>query len=320
MRFLYIILLLSVFACGWELKGSSGTAQITNLDNNILWVYRSGTWYECCYDSEIKTKILYGGEGYWLQKPYSLIPTTKSIKNSWQEGWNLVTPVFDDWDMSEKFRGDVLVGWKYKNGKWLLYGNYDYPQKFNSVKMGEGVWVYIPKIDIKIDNLPLFCKDGSCSKIINSAMDYKIAFKIDKDEENNEVKFAFDLLRYYNNTHYRLALGPFTPTNLDTNISVCVQKVGSADTGSIINNKQKKILQYKSGYIIIDSQKIAAVFQRNIPQYKEKFLMKIYVEGIHLKGFKKDKAFGELGPEVEGIAHVELTNANESASFEMEIR
>ena len=319
MRYLFMFLIVIELAFGWQLKGSQSTITINSLQNNYLWVYREGQWYECCVQTSYLTHTLYGGEGYWIYTPHAFSKNEYVNDKSWSEGWNLVAPVFEDWNMDSKFKNNILVGWKNIDNKWYLYGNYNYPYKFSTVKKGEGVWVYLPKIDTKIDNLPLFCKDGSCSKIINSTIHYKIAFKIEKNKEDKEIKFAFDLLRYSNNTHYKLAIGPFVPNTLDTSIPVCVEKAESAGKCKKIDNVIQRFLIYKENYIYIDSQKIANSFEKTIPNTKESFLMKIYVEGLDLAGFKQDEAFGTLG--IDGFGTwVTLTNANRSASFEMEIR
>ncbi len=325
MRKIMIFLSFTIFLFGWELKGIRGDVAIAdlNLSRSIIWAYQDGNWTTTDENSKYsKLTNLKGGEGYWIDTDMN-IQTGPYINDGyeWQEGWNLVSPVFEKWNMRERFKDKVPFAWKYENGEWKLFllNGINWYRSFNYVDLNEGVWVYLPKIDIKMNNQPIFCKDGNCSKVNTTDTSYKIYIKIDK--YNSDLKFAFDLYRYSNNTHYKLAFGPFQIDSngvLTENISVCVKKEGKGGSCKSVDNSKDTFLRYEQGYLTVDSQKIAQIFGKTIPSTKEKFKMKIYIEGFDVEGFTADNDFGTLG--IEGFGTwVKLTN-NKSIEFEMEIK
>ncbi len=328
MKTLSILFLSCLALLGWELKGIQGDVNLSelNLSDNIIWAYENGEW-KTSYNTSRYTQLrrLTGGMGYWMYKSSNIQTPNQNDNYQWSEGWNLVSPIFEDWNMSEKFKNHALVAWKYENKEWKLYSTIGYfgYTAFNNLTIGEGAWVYLKSIDIKMNNQPIFCENGTCSKIITTNHNYTFSIKTDKF--NSDLKFAFDLYRYSNNIHYKLAFGPFQidQNGIKTeNIRVCVQKGNTTDSCKPIDNTNEHFLDYKDGYLFVDAQKIAQSFNRTIPNTKEKFKMKIFIEGFDVAGFKNDQDFGTLGIEDPDDSYgvwVKLSN-NKSIEFEMEIR
>jgi hypothetical protein len=299
----------------WNMQGF--TTQSTP-PKTKTWCYKNNTWQNNFnYGNFGQITKIDGGEACWTYEKINLNSKKKDTYN-WHEGWNFVTPIYKNWNLDEKFKDNALIAWKYENNEWKIH--YKTPvngiKSFDNLNIGEGMFVYIPKINIKIDNQALFCKDGNCSEIITSNKDYKFYLKA---PQNKEIKFAFDLYRFSNNTHYKLAVGPFKITNNNINgkIPVCVQKQGTGESCGNIDNSTETFLTYNNGYLSIDAQKITNHFDEQIPNISEKFLMKFYIEGFDLDNFVDEK-FGTLGTENFGT-WVSLNNSK-SVEFEIEIK
>ena len=318
---LFISIIINLYS--WELKGTAANLDINslNLNGNIIWAYQNGEW-KTNYptDNHPTLQTINGGEGFWIYNDITLNDSVKIDNYKWRIGWNLVTPVFENWNLDDKFKNTAPVIWKYDNNKWYLYSKiYTYENTFDTLNIGEGAWVYVPEINIKMNNTPLFCENGKCSKLYTTNTSYNIYLKT--NTYNTDLKFAFDLYRYSNNTHYKLAIGPFqiNANGITTKeIAVCVEKEGVGGSCKKVDNTTNTFLTYKYGYLGIDSQKIATLFDKSIPNTKEKFSMKIYISGFDINGFKNDNNFGTLG--IEGFGTwVSVTN-NKSIKFEMEIK
>ena len=107
-----------------------------------------------CYDGKWKNNFNYGnfpqisqiqgGEACWVDGEISLNEQKKDTYE-WKEGWNFVTPIFQNWNLDEKFKGNALIAWKYTNNKRQVYNhNYKNIEKFNTLNIKEGAFVYIP--------------------------------------------------------------------------------------------------------------------------------------------------------------------------------
>ena len=312
MRIGVVIVALCIWLFGWEMNGASGDIKIEQ-SSNIIWWY-SDRWHECCYDTPYLSHLIEGGSGYWSYNGTKFHSFTQKINYHWHEGWNFVTPVFKKWNLEHHFKDHAPFIWRYENGHWKLFSKqpHSFPS-FSSLEIGEGAWVYLPSIDILMDKIPLFCKDGQCTKIINTSFNYTISIKTNPIKD---LRFAFDLYRYSNQTHYKLAIGPINITHLDETIPICVAKAGSEKCRTF-NNKTESILTYNKKYLIIDAVKIAKLFDKTIPSSKERFQMTFYIQGIKPKGFIK-KAFGTLG--IEGFGTWVSLKDSYMASFEMELR
>ena len=70
-------------------------------------------------------------------------------------------------------------------------------------------------------------------------------------------------------------------------------------------------------YLVIDAQKIAKHFNKTIPNTKEKFLVKFYIQGANLDNFI-DEEFGVLG--IEGFGTWVSLHNSKKIEFEMEIK
>jgi hypothetical protein len=310
-----LLLFINTFLFAWEMQGFTAP---TTPPNTKTWCYQQIWKNNFNYGNFEQIIKIEGGEACWTYEKINLNLEKKDTYN-WHEAWNFVTPIFKNWNLDEKFKGHALVAWKYQNKKWkIYYKKYKITklENFNNLNIGEGMFVYIPEIDVKINNQPLFCKDGNCSEIITTNRNYKFYLKA---PQNKEIKFAFDLYRYSNNTHYKLAIGPFKISNskINGNIPVCVEKEESGGSCTNINNDNEKILSYNNGYLSIDAQKIANHFNKSIPNTSEKFKVKFYIENFDLPDFTNEK-FGTLGMEGFGT-WVNLDNSKK-VEFEMELK
>ena len=306
-------LILSInYLFAWQMQGF--TSEIINLPNTKIWCYQNSWKNNFNYKNYPKITKIEGGEACWV---YNKVDSSnnKIDTYNWHTGWNFVTPIFENWNLDNKFRGNALIGWRYKNNKWYVY-NYNLTkygiENFNTLNIGEGMFVYIPKIEAKINRQAIFCKEGECSKIITANKEYKFYLKVPK----TTLKFGLDLYRYSNNKHYLLAIGPIDLNNLNSKIATCVEKEGVGGSCKQIDNKNGYI-SYNNGYLQIDAQKIANSFNKSIPNTKEKFLVKFYIEGVNLDNFVDEK-FGTLG--IEGFGTWVTLNNSKRIQFEMEIR
>ena len=309
-----IFLILNSLLFSWNIQGFLTTQTAPNVKT---WCYQNGWKNNFNYDNLPQIKEIQGGEACWTYTKINFNTQNKNYTYNWHEGWNLVTPVFENWDLNKKFLGNALIGWKYKDNNWQVF-NYKIKgfENFNNLNIGEGMWVYIPKIDVKIDNFALFCKDGNCSKIVTNNPKYNFYIKA---PQNKEIKIAVDLYRYSNNTHYKFALGPFEIKNnsITSSIPMCVSKEGVGESCGKIDNNKEKIVSFKENYLIIDAQAIANHFDKSIPNVKENFLVKIYIEGFDLPEFTNEK-FGTLG--IEGFGTWVSLNNSKKIEFEMDIK
>lgn len=300
----------------WQIIGFLSPTNPSIIKQKI-WCYQNKKWKNNFnYGNFPQIKQIEGGEACWVYQDITTTDT-KNYTYNWHEGWNLVTPVYENWNLDNKFRGNALIGWRYENGKWEIY-NYKLNgfENFNSLNIGDGMWVYIPHIDVKLDNLALFCKDGNCSKIITQNPKYNFYIKA---PQNTNIKIAVDLYRYSNNTHYKFAIGPFKITNnsINSNIPMCVSKEGVGESCGNVDNSKEKILSYSNNYLIINAQAIANHFDKSIPNVKENFLVKIYIEGFDLPEFTNEK-FGTLG--IEGFGTWVSLNNSKRIEFEMDVK
>ena len=279
---------LTVFAVilsAWNLQGTVKPINInpTTSINNLIWAYQNGEWKTNFKTDKfpILSKIE-GGEGFWSYFSDNIVNDSYNDTYKWKEGWNLVSPVFENWNLEEKFKDNSPAIWTYKNGKWYLYSKfYSYQNTFDTLNKGEGAWVYLPSIDVKINNTPLFCKNGKCSKITTTNTNYE--FFIKTKTFNADLKFGFDLYRYSNDTHYYFAIDSFQIDRngvTTRNLYICVQKGLDASCKDIDNNVNK-IIDYKNGYLIIYAQNIANVFKKSIPSTAEKFSLSLYLQGFN---------------------------------------
>jgi hypothetical protein len=298
----------------WDMQGFSAP---TTPPQVKTWCYQNKTWKNNFnYGKYAQISKIDGGEACWVYNKTAPVAEKKD-SYQWKEGWNFVTPIFQNWNLDDKFRGNALIAWKYDGDKWKIYNhNVNGIDNFNTLNTGEGMFVYIPKINAKINNQPLFCKDGNCSNIITADKNYRFYVKA---PQNKDIKFAIDLYRYSNNIHYQFALGPFKITNykINTKIPVCVEKLGVGGSCGTIDNTKETFLTYNNGYLSINAKKIAEHFKKSIPDTKEKFLVKFYIEGFDLNGFTPEN-FGTLGMEGFGT-WVSLKNSKK-AQFQMELK
>ena len=298
----------------WNMQGFTTKSSAPSVKT---WCYNNNVWENNFnYKGYPQISKIEGGEACWV---YNKVSQNEGNNDTyeWREGWNFVTPVYENWNLDNKFRGNALIGWKYKNGKWEIY-NYNLKnfQNFNTLNIAQGMFIYIPNIDIKLDNFALFCKDGNCSKIITSNPQYNFYIKA---PQNKNIKIAVDLYRYSNNTHYKFAIGPFEIKNNTINsvIPMCVSKERVGESCGDINNTKEKILSYDNEYLSINTQTIAKHFDKSIPNVKENFLVNFYIEGFDLPEFTNAK-FGTLG--IENFGTWVTLNNSKKIEFQMDIK
>ena len=309
----FILPLSTSLLFAWNMQGFTTP---TNSPSVKTWCY-NGKWENNFnYKSYTQISKIQGGEACWV---YNKVSQNEGNNDTyeWKEGWNFVTPVFENWNLDNKFKGNALIGWTYQNGEWKVY-NYNVSgiDKFNTLNRGKGMFVYIPEIEAKINTQPLFCKEGNCSEIITSNKNYKFYIKA---PQNKDIKFALDLYRYSNNLHYKFAIGPFkiTDNTVKVKIPVCVEKEGTGGSCGIMDNTKESFLSYQNGYLTIDAQKVANHFNKSIPNTNENFLVKLYIEGFDLDNFTNE-TFGTLGIENFGT-WVSLKNSKR-IEFKLEVK
>ena len=309
----FILPLSASLLFAWNMKGFTTKSSAPDVKT---WCYDRIWKNNFNYKGYPQIKTIEGGQACWVYSNISL-PEGNNDTYEWKEGWNFVTPVFENWNLDNKFKGNALIGWTYQEGKWKIY-NYDVSgiDKFNTLNPGKGMFIYIPKIEAKINTQPLFCKEGNCSKIITSNKNYKFFLKA---PQNKDIKFALDLYRYSNNLHYKFAIGPFkiTDNTVKVKIPVCVEKEGTGGSCKIMDNTKESFLSYQNGYLTIDAQKVANHFNKSIPNTNENFLIKLYIEGFDLDNFTNEN-FGTLGIENFGT-WVSLKNSKR-IEFKLEVK
>ena len=307
-----LIVLIFSLLFSWDMQGFLAPS---NPSSTIkMWCYQGKWKNNFNYKNYPKITQIEGGEACWV---YNIINTDDNKKDTyeWKEGWNFVTPIFENWNLDDKFRGNAIIGWRYKNNRWEVY-NYNVKgfNKFNNLNIGEGMFVYIPTIEAKINTQPLFCEKGKCSDIITSNREYKFYLKAPEDKD---IKIAIDLYRYSNNLHYKFAVGPFKIENINTKIPVCVEKEETGESCGNIDNTKERFLDYSNGYLVLDAQKIANHFNKSIPNTQEKFLIKLYIEGFNLDNFVDEK-FGTLG--IEGFGTWVSLKNSKRIEFKLEVK
>ena len=273
------LLISSVFLFGWNMKGFTSP---TSPPNTQTWCYQNGWKNNFNYGNFPQITQIEGGEACWIYDNIQINTNSKTDTYIWHTGWNFVTPIFEDWNISEKFKNYVPFAWKYKNNKWYLYSitPTDYNYTFSNVNIGEGVWIYLNNLDISIANKPLICENGLCNTIITTLKNFNIKIKANS---TNNIKIAIDLYRYSNNTHYRFGIGPFDIENNEIQypIYTAAEKESNTDLSSATQNMNSGI-EYQNGYIILDLAQIAQNLNKSLPSTSENFKIDLYVQNMDL--------------------------------------
>ena len=327
-RYMIAVLVSVIYLLGWSLQGFRGDVNVSDMhlsSSDVLWAYQEGSW-KTTQDSYIYGQLqsLKGGEGFWSKNELALSQPNPNKTISLKVGWNLITPVYDEWNLSQKFDTNSSVNfvWGYKNG-WKLYSkkddNYGYA-KLDTLSFGEGGWLYyMPTASLYFGSIPIYCNDGNCTTLETS--DSSFLFKIKCDTFGSDLKVGMDLYRYSNDTHYKFAFGAFQITQGSSLLSpslipVCVDKEGTNSCKKV--SSSEKFAYYQDGYILIDSQKIASLFDKSIPDTKERFNLKLYISGFSTAGFIDSDDFGTIGIENFGT-WVTIKN-DKAVSFDIDMR
>ena len=328
MRYVIISLASMVYLFGWSLQGFRGDVNVSDMQlssSDVLWAYQDGKWATTQNISAFEQlHSLKGGEGFWSKNELSLSQPSPHKSISLKPGWNLITPVYNEWNLSQRFDANSSVNfiWGYENG-WKLYSkkddNYGYT-KFDTLSLGEGGWLYYtPAASLYFGSIPIYCKEGNCTTLKTN--DSSFLFKIKCDTFGSDLKVGMDLYRYSNDTHYKFAFGPFQISQNSSLLSpspipVCVDKEGTNSCKKVASSE--KFAYYKDGYIVIDSQKIASLFDKSIPSTKESFKLKLYISGFLADGFIDSDDFGTIGIENFGT-WVTIKN-DKAVSFDIDMR
>ena len=325
----------------WQLIGFPYEVNVSKLNLkpfDILWSYKNDKWY--CYAKQYdsfadeygceKFERLEAGSGVWIgsRRDYDLIVETDKEERDkiLYSGWNLVTfkNKIDDINQTLFQNKGAKYIWGYKNNKWQFVSSdglkIDGIENLKNIDKYQGIWVYLQSF-IKLNSKYLKCSNGKCLDItMNNNSNLKFALKLANKNYSN-VKIGIDLHRYGNNTNYKFAFGPFSIVYnkelLGTDsIPVCVSKKNSNSCKKISN--KEKFAYISDGFLIIDSQKIASLFSKSIPNAKERFKVKFYIYGMDINGFVSDDDFGTLGIENFNI-WVKIVN-NKSITFDLEFK
>jgi len=168
---------------------------------------------------------------------------------------------------------------------------------------------------IYINGVALDCSNGKCSDIVTSNTSY--TFKL-QTPSNANIKLGFELYRYSNKTTYKLAVDTIKikDAKLENSIfHVCVEKAGNGACNDV-NNSKYHIIEYNKPFLVVNSQNVAKVFNKTIPNTKESFKIDFYVEGVKIEGFIPASKWG-VG--MEGFGGVYLNNP-EKAEFKLQIK
>jgi len=319
-RYMIFALFVGINLFGWSLLGLRGDKNLSSMglgSDDVLWAYQDGSWKSNKNYSDIEQLVkIKGGEGFWSKNDINISQPSIKTGHIWSIGWNMVSPVYNDWNMSKKFDNNesIKYAWRYDQNSWKLYSkkanNYG-RERFSSLSIGQGAWIYyMPPTDLYFGSTGIYCDGGSCGTLKTS--DNNFLFKIKTDSFASDMKVGFDLYRYSNKTHYKFALGPFKLQQSSTylapsSIPVCVSKQGVGGSCNKIDST-KKFAYYQNGFLVIDSQKIASLFGKSIPSSKEKFHLKLYISGFSVNGFAKADDFGTMGVEGFGTAWVTIKN------------
>ena len=266
----------------WQIIGFLSPTNPSIIKQKI-WCYQNKKWKNNFnYGNFPQIKQIEGGEACWVYQDINISFSSIEDNYIWHKGWNLVTPIFEDWNLSEKFKNYVPVAWKYENGKWYLYNilGIKYNNTFTTLKKGEGAWIYLKNLYVSIANKPLICEKGVCNKIITTLKNFN--FKIETNTTNN-IKIAIDLYRYSNKTHYRFGIGPFNIINnsIKYPIYTAAEKQNSDELESSTQNMNSGI-EYENGYIILNLAQIAKNLNKTLPSTNEKFKIDLYISGIDI--------------------------------------
>ena len=123
----------------WEMVGFTSN---TTLPNDVkVWCYKNKQWYNNFnFENFPQVSEAIGGQACWSSESIDRDLDIKNDTYEWSEGWNFVTPIYEDWDLDDKFRGNAFIGWKYENEEWKIYNYNANLNKFSTLQVGEGAF------------------------------------------------------------------------------------------------------------------------------------------------------------------------------------
>lgn len=191
---------ISVSADKWQLIGTSSDVNVTSLNlqvGDLLWRYDSAwQYYKKGYVyniglSEI-TKIN-SGDGVWIKagSDFNLtIPDGVKKEPTLKTGWNLFSPVNADVNLTQANQNTkVAYAWRYKNDQWDLWQK-ESTKAFETVKIGEGYWVYNSADQVSIGTKITDLVDGNFTKVTHLSTSpvediWNISFKVKLENISN---------------------------------------------------------------------------------------------------------------------------------------
>lgn len=292
----------------WYQMGATKARDIKGVNSSdvIVWVYRDGDWY--CNREEVAEKLttIQSGEGYWcLATDKQACQFTASGNGfvDFRRGWNLVTPRYNDWNLSRFFH--LPSAWRYENGEWKHFSprkDDKYPTTMTQIKKSEGVWLYFDRLDVTIAGMPVFCNAQQCLPMDVPSDNFYLKFKIDK-KDYADVKIGFMIQRVGSDNLYRFAVGPFNLTKegtlKDETISLCA---ASPSSKICRNGTSADYLSSDGEYVTLNGPAIAELFKKDKPDIEEKlagvngeYRFRIYTVNLPMEGAHSILNFGTIG-------------------------
>ena len=200
----------------WQLVGTDSNVSISSLNLNtqdLIWTYTNNDWY--CHKKDINTTSLCnqlsdlkGGDAFWVLSSYdynlSISDASVNTEKNITSGWNMISPVIADINVSSYFNSDSITSvWTYNNSwkVWTKDGTHTNSNiaTLETISINEGAWVnasadfsssYIT-FGTKSTNLT----NGYFDRVTKSSSDdiediWNISFQIDSSVNYSDFEIA----------------------------------------------------------------------------------------------------------------------------------
>lgn len=184
---------ISISADKWQLIGSSSDVNVSTLSlhvGDILWRYDSAwQYYKKGYALNLGLSEIIkinSGDGVWIKSSSDFnltIPEGIKKEPTLKAGWNLLSPVNADINITQANQNTkVAYAWRYKNDQWDLWQK-EGTKAFETVKIGEGYWVYNSAEQVSIGSKSTDLVDGNFTKVTHLSTSliediWNISFKV----------------------------------------------------------------------------------------------------------------------------------------------